>query len=202
MRHDTGQATAEYVAILAIVALLLAGGFAVAAPPLGAKVVEAVRTGLCLVGGDICRPADAAAAGPDGSFPQNSRVDGTPVWGGLQLDEVALPIVLAYQLRPHRRRTWAGVKRAADFLLGFQQDGNRAPWTPQERWENQSGYSPATIASRDRRAGLRRRTSPAPTATRRPRGATWPPPTTGRPGSRAGRSRRPGRTPPGRTSCG
>ena len=63
MRHDTGQATAEYVAILAIVALLLAGGFAVAAPPLGAKVVEAVRTGLCLVGGDICRPADAAAAG-------------------------------------------------------------------------------------------------------------------------------------------
>jgi len=31
----------------------------------------------------------------DGSFPQNSRVDGTPVWGGLQLDEVALPIVLA-----------------------------------------------------------------------------------------------------------
>ena len=37
----------------------------------------------------------------------------------------------------------------------LQQDGNRAPWTPQERWENQSGYSPATIASRDRRARLR-----------------------------------------------
>src|SRR4029078_6763713 len=27
------------------------------------------------------------------------------------------------------------------------QDGNRAPWSPQDRWENQSGYSPATIAS-------------------------------------------------------
>ena len=84
---------------------------------------------------------------PDGSFPQNSRVDGTPVWGGLQLDEVAFPIVLAYQLGRFDAGTWAGVKKAADFLIGFQQDGNNAPWTPAERWENQSGYSPATIAS-------------------------------------------------------
>jgi glucoamylase len=84
---------------------------------------------------------------PDGSFPQNSTVDGTPVWGGLQLDEVAFPIVLAYQLRRTDAGTWAHVKRAADFIAGFSQDGNRAPWTPQERWENQSGYSPATIAS-------------------------------------------------------
>jgi glucoamylase len=84
---------------------------------------------------------------PDGSFPQNSRTDGTAVWGGLQLDEVALPIVLAHQLRRTDARTWAHVKLAADFLLGFTQDGNRAPWTPQERWENQSGYSPATIAA-------------------------------------------------------
>ena len=84
---------------------------------------------------------------PDGSFPQNSRVDGTPVWGGLQLDEVALPIVLAHQLGRTDAETWRHVKLAADFLLGFEQDGNRAPWTPQDRWENQSGYSPATIAS-------------------------------------------------------
>ena len=35
---------------------------------------------------------------PDGSFPQNSLLDGTPYWGGLQLDEVAFPIVLAWQL--------------------------------------------------------------------------------------------------------
>jgi glucoamylase len=84
---------------------------------------------------------------PDGSFPQNSRVDGTPVWGGLQLDEVALPIVLAHQLGRSDAQVWAQVKRAADFLLSFEQDGNRAPWSPQERWENQSGYSPATIAA-------------------------------------------------------
>jgi glucoamylase len=78
---------------------------------------------------------------PDGSFPQNSRVDGTPVWGGLQLDEVALPIVLAYQLG--RADTWPHVKAAADFLLAYP----GAPFTPQERWENQSGYSPNTIAT-------------------------------------------------------
>ena len=62
-RHDAGQATAEYVAILAIVVLLLAGGVAAASPAVGAKVVETVRTGICIVGGDVCRPADAAAAG-------------------------------------------------------------------------------------------------------------------------------------------
>ena len=137
---------------------------------------------------------------PDGSFPQNSRVDGTPVWGGLQLDEVALPIVLAHQLGRTDAETWRHVKLAADFLLGFEQDGNRAPWTPQDRWENQSGYhrrrSPARSPD-----WYARPTSPGPTATPPRLPATSPPPTTGRPGSRAGRSRRPGRTRPDRTSC-
>jgi glucoamylase len=68
-------------------------------------------------------------------------VDGTPVWEGLQLDEVAFPIVLAHQLRRTDAATWEHVRRAADFLLGA------GPVTPQERWENQSGYSPATFAS-------------------------------------------------------
>ena len=84
---------------------------------------------------------------PDGSFPQNSDVTGTPVWTGLQLDEVADPIVLAYQLHRTGSADWAHVKKAADFLVNCAQDGHVAPWTPQERWENQSGYSPATIAS-------------------------------------------------------
>jgi glucoamylase len=80
---------------------------------------------------------------PDGSFPQNSRLDGTPVWEGLQLDEVALPIVLAYQLGRTDANTWSGVRKAADFMVGYED----APFTPQDRWENQSGYSPATIAA-------------------------------------------------------
>ena len=60
---------------------------------------------------------------------------------------MAFPIVLAYQLGRFDAGTWAGVKKAADFLIGLQQDGNNAPRTPAEWWENQSGYSPPTIAS-------------------------------------------------------
>jgi glucoamylase len=85
---------------------------------------------------------------PDGSFPQNSLVDGSPHWTGLQLDEVADPIILAWQLGRRDASTWDHVRRAADFLLGWRDaDGHAAPYTPQERWENQAGYSPATIAA-------------------------------------------------------
>ncbi len=39
----------------------------------------------------------------DGSFPQNTQVDGRPKWTGLQMDQVGLPIVLAWQLGRTRR---------------------------------------------------------------------------------------------------
>jgi glucoamylase len=78
----------------------------------------------------------------DGSFPQNSTVDGTPHWGNTQLDEVAFPIVLAWQLGRTDKTTYRShVKPAADYILA------NGPATPQERWENQGGYSPATVAS-------------------------------------------------------
>ncbi len=35
---------------------------------------------------------------PDGGFAQNFWIDGTPYWSGLQLDEVAFPIILAWRL--------------------------------------------------------------------------------------------------------
>jgi glucoamylase len=85
---------------------------------------------------------------PDGSFPQNSDVTGTPKWTNLQLDEVADPIILAEQLGDRDAATWSHVKRAADFIVNFDDgQGHTAPYTPQERWENQAGYSPATIAA-------------------------------------------------------
>jgi glucoamylase len=77
---------------------------------------------------------------PDGSFPQNSRLDGEPVFGGLQMDEVAFPIVLNHQLGI-RSGDWAHIRRSADFLVAH------GPRTDQERWENIGGYSPATIAA-------------------------------------------------------
>jgi glucoamylase len=78
---------------------------------------------------------------PDGSFPQNSRLDGTPLWPGLQLDEVAFPIVLAWQLGRADAATWDRVRRSAEFLVAH------GPATPQERWEEEGGYSPSTIAA-------------------------------------------------------
>jgi glucoamylase len=78
----------------------------------------------------------------DGSFPQNSTVDGSPHWGNTQLDEVAFPIVLAWQLGRTDGTTYRNhVKKAADYIVA------NGPATPQERWENQGGWSPATIAS-------------------------------------------------------
>src|SRR4051794_3951474 len=86
---------------------------------------------------------------PDGSFPQNSDVTGKPVWTGLQLDEVALPIVLAHLVGSDSSGTYRHVRKAADFLVGYVDPltGRHAPFTPQERWENQSGYSPNSIAA-------------------------------------------------------
>jgi glucoamylase len=78
---------------------------------------------------------------PDGSFPQNSRLDGEPVFGGLQMDEVAFPIVLAWHLGRTGAADWNHVRLSADFLVA------RGPRTDQERWENIAGYSPATIAA-------------------------------------------------------
>ena len=79
---------------------------------------------------------------PDGSFPQNSYVDGTQRWENVQLDEVAFPIVLAWQLGRTDGTTYRDhIKKAADYIVA------NGPATPQERWENQGGYSPATIAA-------------------------------------------------------
>ena len=78
----------------------------------------------------------------DGSFPQNSWVDGRPIGGGLQMDQVALPLILAYQLGRFDRNTWlAHIRQAADFIV------THGPTTNQERWEEESGYSPSTIAA-------------------------------------------------------
>src|SRR5215207_1136712 len=78
---------------------------------------------------------------PDGTFPQNSRVDGTPDQRNLQLDEVAFPIVLAWQLGRTDDTTFAGVRKAAQAIVA------RGPSTPQERWEETGGFSPSTIAA-------------------------------------------------------
>lgn len=77
---------------------------------------------------------------PDGSFPQNAYLDGTPKWLSLQMDEVAAPILLAWFLQAQDRYA-SLVKPAADFIAA------NGPATPQERWEENGGYSPHSIAA-------------------------------------------------------
>ena len=101
---------------------------------------------------------------PDGSFPQNSEVDGTEHWKEIQMDQVGMPIVLAWQLGRTDARTLAKVR------LAGRVPRENGPLTGQERWENQRGWSPATIAAEIAGlvtgADLLRRTGDAATAAR------------------------------------
>jgi glucoamylase len=83
----------------------------------------------------------------DGHWPQNMWLDGTPYWGGIQMDETAFPILLVDLAYRHGAlggddltRLFPMVHRAASFLV---QNG---PVTPQDRWEEDPGYSPFTLA--------------------------------------------------------
>jgi glucoamylase len=79
---------------------------------------------------------------PDGSFWQNTFVDGTPHWTDVQMDQVSFPIVLAWQLGRDDATTYAQhVKPAADYIVAH------GPKTNQDRWENQNGWSPGTIGA-------------------------------------------------------
>ncbi len=87
----------------------------------------------------------AASQQPDGGFPQNFWISGAPYWRGIQLDETAFPILLAWRLR--RENTLQGfdpysmVLRAASYLI------RNGPATQQDRWEEAGGYSPSTLAA-------------------------------------------------------
>jgi glucoamylase len=82
---------------------------------------------------------------PDGGFSQNFWVNGEPYWTGIQLDEVAFPIILAWRLYKQGAlgnfNVVPFVERAAGFLVRY------APVTQQERWEETAGYSPSTLAA-------------------------------------------------------
>jgi glucoamylase len=82
---------------------------------------------------------------PDGSFAQNFWVNGDAYWSGIQLDEVAFPIILAWRLWKcdglGNFDVFPFVASAAAFLCRY------APVTQQERWEEAAGYSPSTLAA-------------------------------------------------------
>ncbi len=84
----------------------------------------------------------------DGSWAQNCWLDGKPYWHGLQLDECALPILLvdlAWRMgairRPQVPLYWPMVRAAAGFVV------RNGPTTSQDRWEENAGYTPFTLAA-------------------------------------------------------
>jgi glucoamylase len=84
----------------------------------------------------------------DGHWPQNMWLDGSPYWDGIQMDETALPILLVDLA--HRENAladadlakfWPMVKSAAGYLA------RSGPVSPQDRWEEDPGYTPFTVAA-------------------------------------------------------
>ena len=83
----------------------------------------------------------------NGQWPQNMWLDGRPYWSGIQMDETAFPILLVDMARregmldeAEQQRFWPMVRQAAGFLL------RNGPVTQEDRWEEDPGYSPFTLA--------------------------------------------------------
>jgi glucoamylase len=80
----------------------------------------------------------------DGHWPQNMWLDGTPYWTGIQMDETALPILavdLAARCEIRTGSYWPMVRSAAAFLM------LNGPVSAEDRWEEDPGYSPFTLAT-------------------------------------------------------
>ena len=85
-----------------------------------------------------------ATQNADGHWNQNQWLGGKPYWGGIQLDETAFPVLLAASLA--ERDALGGmqvadsVRRALAFLI------LHGPASPQDRWEEDAGVNPFTLA--------------------------------------------------------
>jgi len=83
----------------------------------------------------------------DGHWSQNMWLDGSTYWQGIQMDETAFPILLidlAYRKGALNEKDiikfWPMIKKAASYLVC------NGPVTQQDRWEEDAGYSPFTLA--------------------------------------------------------
>ena len=83
-----------------------------------------------------------------GNWAQNLWLDGRPYWSGVQMDETAFPVLLIDLLRREAPealgkldRWWPMVRKAVAFIV------RNGPVTQQDRWEEDSGYSPFTLAA-------------------------------------------------------
>jgi hypothetical protein len=64
VRSSRGQASVDYLAVLALVAVVIgAAAAAVGAPWLAPELAQTIRRGICIVSGSLCTAADARRAG-------------------------------------------------------------------------------------------------------------------------------------------
>ncbi len=114
-----------------------------------ARDLYEIWTGL-MADGDTATAKDATLflfdrqQQPDGSMPRNSLVNGklAPDSFGAQLDETAYPLLMADELHLTDHDLYEQhIKPAANFVAAH------GPAFGVERWEEQSGYSPSTIAA-------------------------------------------------------
>jgi glucoamylase len=104
----------------------------------------------------------AGYSGTPGWFLQKTHVDGEPEWVGVQLDQTGMPLMLGWRLWKEGILSDADIaswyqkmlKPAADFLVNggavkimWNDKAIKPPFTQQERWEEQQGYSPSTTAA-------------------------------------------------------
>lgn len=80
----------------------------------------------------------------DGHFAQCLWHSGKPYWNNIQMDETALPILLAGILKQKKALKWLDpwplVRRGCEYLV------KHGPVTLQDRWEEDGGYTPFTLA--------------------------------------------------------
>jgi glucoamylase len=87
-----------------------------------------------------------ATQNEDGHWYQNQWLGGRPYWQGIQLDESAFPVLLAAALGVGERDALSGievedmVRRALGFIA------RTGPCTEQDRWEENAGVNPFTLA--------------------------------------------------------
>ncbi|SEQ45623.1 glucodextranase DOMON-like domain-containing protein [Natrinema salaciae] len=86
----------------------------------------------------------------DGSVKQNTTFDGTERWGTVQMDQVASPLVMAYQLFGRHDIAPSDGDVSYDYRnvrLGADYVADNGPRSPQERWEENAGFSPQSMAA-------------------------------------------------------
>ena len=80
----------------------------------------------------------------DGRWSQNQWLGGTPRWGGIQLDEIAFPVLLASALSERDALDGINVENMVARALAYIV--RQGPATDQDRWEEDAGINTFTLS--------------------------------------------------------